>query len=296
MHQILGYLLNRKIAEGSCAEIYEGLNIADKQTVVIKILHPRHTQDKKEHKRLEQEFALGLRLQGLPGLVRVLKFGHAGALPYIVMELVPGKSLGGLVRERKKLTNGEAFRIAGVLGRAVRLMHNEGIYHKDIKSDNVMLDGKETIKLIDFGLSETFQSVKLSLFSRTLEGSIAYLAPELLRTKKPTPASDLYSLGCTLYEGVTGRLPFPGTSGQEILRLQLDLTLKADPISVYNPDISYSMATLIMKAMEKDPQQRYKSAEEFLLELGRNPLSSQFRQPAVPAAGPAAVRREPAKK
>ena len=271
--QVPGYLLSRKLAEGGCAELYEGIDQENNRKVAIKMLSPRHLGNKSEYKRLLKEGALGLRMRHHENIVQTQKVGRAGECPYIVLEFIPGLTLRELLRERQKLNNTELVRLAGALGRALRFIHGSALYHKDMKPDNIMLGEKGLIKVIDFGFSESQAGLAFSFFGRNLEGSPGYLAPELIRTKKPSAATDLYALGCTLYEAATGRLPFGGSSDAEIISKQLDLACKPQPLAQLNADLSIFTQKLIMNALEKKTEQRYKSADEFLLELARNPLT-----------------------
>ncbi|MCW8131238.1 MAG: serine/threonine protein kinase [Planctomycetota bacterium] len=275
-------MISRKITEGGCAEIYEGTDIDTKRKVAVKVLHARHLNNKAEQKRMLNEGALGMRMRHCPYLVETLKMGKIGERPYIIFEYIPGMTLRELIREYKMLTNSEVVQIAGAVGRAVRHMHQAGFYHKDIKPDNIMLDGKGTIKLIDLGFAETFSSVKFSFFGRTLEGSPAYMAPELIRTKKPSMSTDIYGLGCSLFEAATGHTPFPADSDQQVLEKQCDMALRPGAIVDENPDISPFTQKMILTALEKNADYRHKSADEFLLDLARNPLTQQSDRFALP--------------
>lgn len=281
--QIPDCVVIRKITEGGCAEIYEGTDIDTKRKVAIKVLHQRHLQNKTEQKRMLQEAALGLKLQECPYLVETLRSGKVGERPYIVFEFIPGVTLRELVRTYKRLTNAEVVQIAGAVGRAMRFMHQAGYYHKDIKPDNIMLDGEGTIKLLDLGFAESFTSVKLSFFGRTLEGSPLYMAPELIRTKKPSPATDIYALGCALYEAATGSPPFVADTDQQVLEKQCDMSARPTPVMEINSEITPFTQKLIMSALEKSTEKRHKSADEFMLDLARNPLAQRSESRTIPA-------------
>ncbi|MCZ7645036.1 MAG: serine/threonine protein kinase [Planctomycetota bacterium] len=271
---IPGYALHNKIAEGGFAEIYDGEELVSKRKVAIKILHPRHHTNKTEFKRLIAEGGVGMRLRNHENVVRFLQVGRSGRAPYVVMEFIQGRTLREILREQKRLSNQHVVLLAQALASGIRYMHSEGVFHKDIKPENVMLSDEGTIKLIDLGFAESKSSVKWSLFGRSLEGSPAYMAPELLRTKKPSEATDLYALGCTLYEAATGITPFTGLSDNEILQKQLNMSSRPTPVTEANPDITPYTERLIMNALEKHNKDRYKSIDEFLLELRRNPLLS----------------------
>lgn len=281
--QIPGYTMLRLIAEGGCAEVWEALEQGSTNKVAVKILHPRNLANKAEHKRLLDEGAIGMRLRNCEHVVHMAKVGKDGKFPYIVMELVNGITLREWLRRNGPMSNVQVVTLAGALGRALRYVHNEGFFHKDLKPDNVMLDGENPIKLLDFGFAESKLGAKFGIFGRKLEGSPAYMAPELLRTKKPTAGSDMYALGCTLYEAATGKPPFTGLSDGEVIAAQMSEGSRAVPVSQVNPKMTIFTEKLIMNALVKNPEQRYKSADEFLLELARNPVISGGSKGNIPA-------------
>lgn len=270
-----GYELTRKLAEGGFAEIYEGKRTMGTDRVAIKILHPRHVGNKMEHRRLLDEGALGKRLGLHEHVVETLDVGTVENLPYVILELLPGRTLRELIRTRRQLSDREVIELSRALARAMRFMHNAGIYHRDMKPENVMLDGNGLIKVIDLGFAESHLAVKFSFFGRRLDGSPAYMAPEYIRTRKPSIGSDVYALGCTLYEAATGIPPMVGSSDKEVLSKQVNMSVKPDSIQAANPDIHPHTEKLIMRAVEKDTEKRYKSVDEFLLELSRNPLFNE---------------------
>jgi serine/threonine-protein kinase len=271
MESIAGYMIRRKIADGGCGEIYEAQDVNSRKNVAIKILHPRHHGNKREAKRLFDEGALGLRLRHHDHLVQTLKVGQISGRPYVVLELAPGESLRQIVRTRK-LKDYELLRLAVAMTKALQHMHERGVYHKDIKPDNIMMDEKrQTTKLLDLGFAETRLRATFSFMGRTLEGSVAYMAPEMLLEKRVGPATDIYSLGCTLYEAATGTVPFNGISETEIMSKQTNLRLRPNPISDLNPDVPFQTQKVILTALEKRESFRFRTANELWLELSRHP-------------------------
>jgi serine/threonine protein kinase len=267
---IPGYRLLQKMADGGCGEIFEAQDFNSGQRVVVKILHPRHYGKKVEVKRLLNEGATGMRLRHHPNLIQTIKVGQLEGIPYVVLEMASGDSLRNILRERTRLAEGELLRVLVALTGALKYMHDHGVYHRDVKPENVMVDGT-TIKLLDLGFAETRLSASLSFFGRTLEGSPAYLAPEYIEEKRPSPATDLYALGCTIYETASGFLPFVGLSDQEILAKQADRRLRPRNVGDYNANLSFPTQKIIHTLLEKPLSARYKSADEVWLELSRHP-------------------------
>ena len=269
--KVSGYVVGQKIADGGCGEIFEAQDVTTKQKVAVKILHPRHFGNKQEARRLFNEGSLGLRLRHHQHIVQTLKMGETDARPFIIMELATGQSLRELLRTRR-MKDYEVLRLAVGIAKALQYMHERGIYHKDVKPDNIMVDMERgSIKLLDLGFAETRLAATLTFFGRKLEGSPAYIAPELLLDKRATPATDLYSLGCTLYEAATGSIPFSGNSDREIMAQQTNLKLRPAPIVDVNPDITFLTQKIILTALEKKVAFRYRTADELWLELSRHP-------------------------
>lgn len=284
--QVPGYQIFERITEGECAEIYRALDIDHQQRkVVLKILSPRNFGRKAEKKRLIREGRLGLSLPEHPNIIRTLKAGVHNEVPYIVLESVEGVTLRDLIRAKKKLSDARVVELAAAFGEALRFLHSRKIFHKDVKPENVMWDGPK-IKLLDFGLAiKTGGWGFWRNFFPSLEGSPAYLAPEYIRSKRATVRSDIYALGCTLYEAATGRLPFIASSDNEMLSLQVDLRRRPDSIPTLNPRLSTFTERLIMTALAKNPAVRYPSAESFLVELARNPQKTKSSAYGIPGLG-----------
>ncbi|HYF49226.1 MAG TPA: serine/threonine-protein kinase [Planctomycetota bacterium] len=273
MPDIPGYTLNQKMTEGGCAEIYSALEQSSGKLVVVKVLHPRHLANKAEYKRLQDEGALCLKLGRHDNIAQVFHTGMAGNLPYVVMEFVRGRTLRELVNEKRLFNDIELLKLAKSMCRALRFVHEKGYVHKDIKPDNIMISQEGRLKLLDFGFAEPIKQ-GFSLFgggNKSLDGSPAYMAPELFSTKKATVATDVYALGCTLYEMATGAPPFTGMSSSQVISLQRDMTASANPISKINKHISLLTERMILTMCQKDANKRFKSCEEILLDLARNP-------------------------
>jgi serine/threonine protein kinase len=282
VESISGYRPIRKIADGGCAEIYEAEEVGSNQRVAIKILHAQNHQNLTERKRLLSEGALGMRLRHEEYLIKILKVGQVEQVPYLIMELAPGKTLREILTERKQLTDGEVLRLALAMAHALRYLHSNGVYHKDVKPDNIVVSGTHSIKLLDLGFAESRAGSFLTrLFSsnagKPLEGSPAYLAPELIRTRQASPGTDIYALGCTLYECAAGCVPFGGNSDQEIMARQVDIQRRPRIRTRYNQRISHETQRLILKAIEKQPRHRFPTADELWLELHRHPATRHHR-------------------
>jgi serine/threonine-protein kinase len=271
---IAGYTTIRKIAEGGGGDVYEAQDQTTRRKVVIKVLAERDQLDKEKQKRLVREGELGLQVGAHPHIAQTCKTGRVEGVPYLIQEFAPGKSLRVWLRERQKLRNREILDIGRAVAKALQLLHQKGVFHKDIRPENVIYDGKESIKLIDLGAAESRSGFSLGgLFARkTLSGSAAYLAPELIQSKKPSEGSDLYALGCALYELAAGRPPYVAGNDVLIHDKHLDPLLRPAPLFSVNDSISEATNKLILSTLVKDVNRRLATAGQFLMELNRNPL------------------------
>ena len=268
MFDIPGYTINTKLAEGACAEILLAVQQSTGRLVVIKILRPAHIHNRVEQERLKRETVLCLRLKH-ENVIAAYAGGALGMRPFVVIEYVRGATLRELITQRKQLSNVETLKLASAVGQALNYLHQGGICHRDIKPDNILIGLDGRIKLIDFGFAGRLTA--LTVWWRRREGSPPYMAPEMILKKKSSVGTDIYALGCTLYEAAAGIQPFGGMSDKEVIRKQSNVNLAAQPVQVSNPNISPLTQRMIMKAVEKDPERRYRSVEELLLDLRRNP-------------------------
>jgi eukaryotic-like serine/threonine-protein kinase len=271
MIEIPGITVTQKLTEGGCAEIFAGVDQSSGKQVAVKVLHPRHLSNKVEYKRLVDEGALTMKLSADDNIVQVIKTGFTSdKLPYIVLEYIKGATLRELIVIKRVFTDLEILNLAKRLSRALRFLHNNGIVHKDVKPDNIMITTDGRVKLLDFGFAENFKG--FSLFGKkTLEGSPAYMAPELFATKKATPQSDIFSLGVTLYEAATHILPFSTNASSTAINLQRDVQKSVTSVSTLNANIKIPTERMILTACQKDTAKRFKSVDEILLDLARNP-------------------------
>jgi eukaryotic-like serine/threonine-protein kinase len=269
MTEIPGFTLNAKLAEGGCAEIYAAVDQSNGKLVCIKILHPRNLGNSVEVKRLAAEGALGLKLGQHDNIVQTLKTGAVEKTPYIVLEYIKGRTLREVLRDKKQFSDLEVMKLAKGTARALRFLHNAGILHKDLKPENIMITHEGMVKLVDFGFAENYKAFSL-WGKKSLEGSPAYMAPELLTTKKASIATDIYALGCTLFEAATGTPPFTGMSHSQIITLQTDMSRSAGSVKQANRTITIPTEKMILTACQKDVARRFKSVDEILLDLARN--------------------------
>jgi serine/threonine protein kinase/beta-lactam-binding protein with PASTA domain len=265
------YRIVRKLGSGGMANVYLAEDEELGRRVAIKILNERYAEDDLfiERFRREAKSAAGL---SHPNIVSIYDRGEAEGTYYIAMEVIDGRSLKELILTRGALPIGMATAYAEQLLEALRFAHRHGIIHRDIKPHNVLVSANQQVKANEPRLKVTdFGIARLGASQMTEAGSIMgtaqYLSPEQARGAPVTAASDLYSAGVVLYEMLTGKVPFTGDSAVEIAMKHVN-DLPAPPSSL-RPEIPSELDQIVLRALAKDPADRYQTAEEFIEDLER---------------------------
>jgi serine/threonine-protein kinase len=265
------YRIVRKLGSGGMANVYLAEDEELGRRVAIKILNERYAEDDLfiERFRREAKSAAGL---SHPNIVSIYDRGEAEGTYYIAMEVIDGRSLKELILTRGALPIGMATAYAEQLLEALRFAHRHGIIHRDIKPHNVLVSANQQVKANEPRLKVTdFGIARLGASQMTEAGSIMgtaqYLSPEQARGAPVTAASDLYSAGVVLYEMLTGKVPFTGDSAVEIAMKHVN-DLPAPPSSL-RPEIPPELDQIVLRALAKDPADRYQTAEEFIEDLER---------------------------
>jgi serine/threonine protein kinase len=280
--QTLGnYDLLDKVAEGGMGAIYRGRHRETGQVVAIKIMPSHMATNPVLLQRFEQEFRAASRLDH-PNIVRALDYNDSSSTPYLVMEFVEGESLGQRIERDGKMPEADAIRIIAQVAQGLHRAHKQGLIHRDVKPDNVLVTPEGVAKLADLGLvKEADSDLNLTKTGRGL-GTPHFMAPEQFRNAKNADIRcDIYSLGATLYQMVTGELPFRSTGPLDawMKKIQNDLT----PPRKLVPELSERVEWAILRAMSADPQRRPASCREFVEDLTGK---STRRLPAVDSSTP----------
>jgi tRNA A-37 threonylcarbamoyl transferase component Bud32 len=252
------YRVEETLGEGGMARVYRGTDQVLGRTVAIKVLADRHAGDDKFVTRFRREAQAAAALNH-PNVVSVFDTGDDGQAHYIVMEYVEGETLADLLRRERPLDPGLAARIAEEVATALHAAHDRQLVHRDVKPGNVMIDREGRIKVMDFGIARAAADDTLTA-TGTVLGTASYLSPEQARGDPVDARSDIYSLGCVLYEMLSGRAPFTGDSAVSIAFRHVND--RPDPPSVHHPGIPPELEAVTMRALEKDPARRQQSAEE----------------------------------
>jgi len=256
-YRVLGTL-----GRGGMASVYLAEDTTLGRRVAIKVLHKRFADDEKfvERFRREAKAAAGL---NHPNIVGVYDWGQVGAQNYIVMEYVQGETLKDRVRRSGRLDTSQAVAITLELLAAVAAAHARGVVHRDVKSQNILIDTEGRVKVTDFGIAQAGDPSMTEAGS--ILGTAQYLAPEQARGEQVDERSDLYSVGVVLYEMLTGSVPFKGDSAVTVALKHVN-ERPAEPAELVG-GLPYALNQVVLKAMAKDPARRYSSAAQFGADL-----------------------------
>ena len=257
------YEIIEKIGEGGMATVYKAKCNILKRYVAVKVLRDEFTTDEEFIKRFNTEAQSAASLTH-PNIVSIYDVGHEENIYYIVMELVQGKTLKDIINEDGTLPWKWALNVSIQVASALEMAHRNSIVHRDIKPHNIIITEDGIAKVTDFGIAKAVSNSTITAFGTTI-GSVHYFSPEHARGGYTDAKSDLYSLGVVMYEMLTGRVPFDADTPVSIALKHMQ-EKPIEPIKL-NPTIPYAVNKIIMKAMEKDPNERYQSATEMLKDL-----------------------------
>ena len=247
MENVGRYPLRRLLGEGALGLVYEAAG-EEGAAVAVKVLRPERAEDAAARARFLREARIAARIESRH-VVPVLEVGES----YLVLPYYPRGSLAQRLREDGRLGLDQTVRLAAELGRGLDALHEHGILHRDVKPSNVLLAEDGTAALSDFGLARASDSTRIT-HDGQLVGTPHYLAPELIEGAEATRASDLYALGCLLYECVAGEPPFTGARPAEIGFAHL--TEPAPDPRERRPELTEDVALALLAALEKDPEAR----------------------------------------
>ena len=287
------YRLQREIARGGMAAVWQAQDTLLERAVALKLLHPHFADDPEFLERFRREARAAASLSH-PNIVSVYDVGEDGQTrtPFIVMELVDGESLKDRIRRAAPLPDQDVREIGAAIATALEYAHRRGIIHRDVKPQNVLLGEDGRPRLTDFGIAQALASSGLTRTGAVM-GSVHYLAPELIRGRPATPASDVYGLGAVLYEMATGRVPFSGETDMAVALAHVEQTPAAP--RALNGHIAPDLEQAILRTLAKDPEQRFASAGELATVLRTaGAVQPTTRMPNVPP--PTGVSPRPAER
>ncbi len=257
------YEIIKKIGSGGMAEIYLANDLVLNREVAVKVLRGDLSYDPVALLRFQREANAGSGLNH-PNVVEIFDVGNDGNSQYIVMEYVEGVTAKELIHRRGALDVAEAVDFMYQLAMGLATAHKQGIIHRDIKPQNILVKGDGTLKITDFGIAQSEDALQLTKTDSVI-GSIHYLAPELVRGEGASVQSDIYALGIIFYELLTGDIPFSGEMPVEIAMKQLQEPIPS--VQTFNPSIPNSVVNIINKATSKNTKNRYRTVETMIEDL-----------------------------
>lgn len=258
------------IGVGGMAVVYKAFDNIDNRIVAVKILKDEFLTNEEFRRRFKNE-SKAIAVLSHPNIVKVYDVSYGDRLQYIVMEYVEGITLKEYIEQQGVIDTREAVYFVTQILRALQHAHDKGIVHRDIKPQNIMLISDGTIKVTDFGIAR-FSRSETKTMTETAIGSVHYISPEQAKGSVTDSKSDLYSVGVVLYEMLTGKLPFQSDNPVSVALMHL----QKDPLRPrqLNPNLPVGLEQIIMRAMQKNPNDRYQSASEMLVDIDeykRNP-------------------------
>ena len=279
--RVLGgrYTVQDKIGTGGMATVYRGVDEVLGRTVAIKTMLPQYAADESFAARFKQEAQAAAALQS-PYIVSVYDWGKDGDTYYIVMEYLRGIDLKSGIRRHGALDPQKVAQIGSQIAQALSIAHKHDIIHRDIKPQNIMVQQDGNIKVMDFGIARAKNSHITT--DNSVLGTAHYVSPEQTQGKDLGPTTDIYSLGIVMYEASTGRVPFDGDDAISVALKQVNE--QPLPPSQINPAVDPSLEGIILKCMQKNPADRFQTADE-LGRVLRDYLAGRIREVNAATAG-----------
>ena len=270
---MIGTILDRKyrivelVGSGGMAQVYKAINMSNRKTVAVKMLKDEYKDDAEFLRRFSREANAILTLSH-ENIVRAYCAGTHDGLPYLVMEYVEGRTLKDLIASNGALPVRTAIGITCQILDALSAAHAHGIIHRDVKPQNVIVTDKGRVKLADFGIAREAKATTVTFSGSKVLGSVHYISPEQAKGTIATEQSDLYSVGVCLYEMLTGTVPFEADSTVSVALMHLQ-EKPVPPIQLVD-DLPRSLNDIVMKALEKEPENRYQTARAMRTDLVRS--------------------------
>ena len=259
------YKLVDFIGEGGMSLVYRAVDIRTGHSVAVKILKSEYNSDSEFLERFQRE-AHAASLMSHHNIVNLLDVGAEGEYRYLVLEYVSGNTLKQIIRQKGCLSTNTAIQITIRILSALQHAHDNGIIHRDIKPQNILVHSDGHVKVADFGIARMTSALTISK-GDTVVGSVHYSSPEQASGAVVDSTSDIYSTGVVLYEMLTGHVPFTGDTPVAVAMQHIKAV--PPPISDYNPDVPPAIVGVVMRALEKSPRKRYQSAREMAEALAK---------------------------
>ena len=257
------YEITELIGVGGMAEVYKGVDVIDNKTIAIKILKKEFAENEEFLRRFRNE-SKAIAVLSHPNIVKIYDVGFSEKIQYIVMEYIDGITLKEYIEEEKVLTWKDTVHFVIQILRALQHAHDKGIVHRDIKPQNIMMFTDGTIKVMDFGIAKFAREEGKTATDQAI-GSVHYISPEQASGNVTDAKSDIYSVGAMMYEMLTGRKPFDSDNPVAIAVMHMH-DIPERPRAI-NPDIPDGLEEIVLRAMEKAPEDRYQTTAEMISDI-----------------------------
>jgi serine/threonine protein kinase len=270
------YRIDARLGQGSMGTVYRATHEVRSGPFALKVLRAEHVDDPKFRQRFLYEARAASTVRH-PHLVAVVDSGEVGGLPFLSMPFIEGRRLTQIIAERGPLSITEAVQVATEIGGALDALHAAGLMHRDVKPSNILVDALGASALTDFGLAKGDSGYPTVTSTGSVVGTLEYLAPERIQSQPATPASDLYALGCTVFECLIGDAPFAG--GDQMRAILGHLREDPPNPALQRPELPLAFGEVVIRALAKDPAQRQATATEYAAALAgaAPPPSSSYR-------------------
>jgi serine/threonine protein kinase len=291
------YELEELVGSGGMSSVFKAHDTLLERNVALKILHEHHLDDEEYVERFRREARIVAQLSH-PNIVTVIDRGQSDGRPFIVFEFVDGQTLNEMLSQRGALPIDEALEIAIAIARGLAFAHRHGLVHRDVKPQNILLNGDRQPKVTDFGIARSLDVKRSVTQTGTVLGTSNYIAPEQASGDRASAQSDIYSLGVVLFELLTGRVPFEGENFVTVAMKHINEP--APSVNEWRPDCPPRVAAAVARALAKDPRDRFPSMDALAAELEaclqelrpEDSTATVLRAPAGrPTRRPAAPRR-----
>ncbi|MGH9844785.1 MAG: protein kinase domain-containing protein [Blastocatellia bacterium] len=265
------YRIQEEVGLGGMGKVYRGIDLMLSREVAIKVLRPEMTQYGSLVERFRNEAVVLAKLNH-PHIALLYNLIQQDNLLFMVMEFLRGDPLDWRIRKSGAIPYGEAIRLFGQILEAINYAHQNGVVHRDLKPNNIMITPGEKVKVMDFGIARVLGTQRMTMEGSVI-GTVEYMAPEQVRGQESSERTDIYSLGILLYEMLCGKLPFTSDNQYDLMRAQIESP--PPPPRTIAPMIPEHVEQAILRALAKEPAGRFASALEFrkALKIGEQPLS-----------------------
>jgi hypothetical protein len=284
------YELQELVGTGGMSSVYRAHDLLLERTVALKVLHQQYTGDEEYVERFRRE-ARSVATLSHPNIVTVIDRGEHEGRQFIVFEYVEGENLKHLIQRRGPAPVSTALELAMQIARGLSFAHQQGLVHRDVKPQNVLMNGDGQAKVTDFGIARSLDVKHGMTQTGTVLGTSDYIAPEQAQGQRVDEHTDVYSLGVVLYEMLLNEVPFPGDNFVAVAMRHIN----EEPPSIRDkrPDVPVRVEAAVHRAMAKDPEARFQTMAEFCQELEACLAEVQGTQVVAPAGSPRRSARAP---